>query len=248
MPLNEWDVLTTSGMHINTFFGLRRLGPTIFPDLVSGSMVEQDVLYPSGLLPLVSTGSLQMRGLLSGNTGLLYRANAGQRGWSNGSITSIFYVGISAGVNTGGAGFGYYCFVNQLDLRNSGSAYLIGCTDAQFSGEGYNYNIFLNKVTSNGVRGYYSTNNLLFRVSNSWTLNTTFTLRVNWTQETPTMIVFDVLTGTAIDFSDLTQLFSYRDFSAFSTTTAEGIWGGSSQTNLLKFFMDNTDFYKGIRS
>lgn len=254
MPLNEWTVVHTSNAVVNDFFGLRRLGQSINPDSPTGTLIELDTPYPPGLItpdPLEGTGSLQIRVLGSAHLGHLYRANVGQRGWTTGSITSMWYGAFSyvssPGGATGGMGFGYYCFANQNDLLTSGAAYIIGCTDSQFSGAGYTYDIFLNKVISNGLLGWQSPSALLARVQgNVWIPQLTFTLRVNWVQ-TPTKITFTVFKGVRTDFSDLTQQFQYEDTSPLSATVGEGLWGGSRDAANLKVFADTTEFYKGLR-
>ena len=250
MVMPNWTMVTTSYTVFNQVFassslfdqtyGIRRLGPTIVPDSPTGALVFRDSPHPN---PIDGNGSLLIRVLTSGHVGHNYRAASTQRAWATGAITSRWYAAVSAA--GGGFGFGYYCFANQLDLRTSGSAYLIGCSDNQFLGQGYTYDLFLSKITS-GLIGYTSSTTLLTRVrNNQWPLNSAFNLRVTWVQSTSS-IYFRVLTGSAADLSDMAEKFSYTDLAPLSITVAEGFWGASRDAENLKVYTDVTEFYKGI--
>ncbi len=250
MPMPDWTMVTTSNTVFNQVFasssledqtyGIRRLGPTINPDTVSGVFATRDNPHPN---PINSNGSLLIRALSSGHVGHNYRANPGQRGWVNGAITSRWQINASA--PAGGFGFGYYCFANQLDLRSGGQAYLIGCADTHL-GQGSVYDLFLAKITS-GLLGYISAVHIVSALSNQWTVGGIFNIRVTWTQAASS-VTLHIFTGTSSDFSDFTEKISYSDPSPLSTTVAEGFWGASEGSTNLKAYTDVTEFFKGVYS
>ena len=86
----------------------------------------------------------------------------------------------------------------------------------------------------------------LFDQSGGWTTNVTFTMEVEWQTDVPGLGGIRIIgrTGTATDFSDLSEIVDLVDGgpSALTTSAGEGIMAHSSvgSSNVLDFQIDNT--------
>jgi len=227
MALSDWDVFKTDTDVIvsSVFDGVDLILPT--GDILAISSLDDggSVFVGNGTNANGESANLQPKTSFGGAL-------------TFGKIRSLVFTFVGSGVRE----WGFYCMSSQADLTSSGSCYLLYATTA-FN----NFNFIIAKSTSSGIVAPFSNASPLASSPTSlFSDGTAFALELEWDASSGTQTVLTMRHGTALDFSNLSDVGTVIDTSSpLLTSSGEGLFV-SDVSGVSRALFDNTRIEKLI--